>query len=116
MIIDTDEWISLAQAMDKLDMSDRAARRLAADLGIIHVFFGVQCIRIKDIKTLNASRRQRGNQDWIASSELASKASEKAVKSRMDRVARDGLTAKERRRNEFLSSGGASRGEKLRDS
>lgn len=113
MKIETDDWISLAEAMPMLKMSDRAARRLAADMELVHEFFGVKCIRREHVGLLNAHKRKRGNQDWIASGALAGEASKKAVESRMARVAKRGLTAAEKRRNAFLSSGKAAKGQKL---
>lgn len=115
MKIDTDDWIPLTDAMPLLKMSERAARRLAADMGLVHEFFGVKCIRRAQIDVLNAHKRRPGNQDWIASGALAGDAATKAVESRMARVAKRGVTAAERRRNAFLSSGKARRGAKLDD-
>lgn len=115
MKIETDDWLPLAEAMPLLKMSARAARRLAADMNLVQEFFGVKCIRRADVAVLNAHKRQRGNQDWIASSALAGAASLKAVESRLARVAKRGMTAAEKRRNAFLSSGKARSGAKLDD-
>ena len=115
MKIETDDWLPLTEAMPLLKMSDRAARRLAADMELVQEFFGVKCIRRADVAVLNAHKRQRGNQDWIASGALAGAAATKAVESRMARVAKRGLTAAEKRRNSFLSSGKARSGAKLDD-
>lgn len=113
MKIETDDWIPLVDAMPMLKMSSRAARRLADDMGLVKEFFGVKCVKRDDISVLNANKRRRGNQDWIASRELAGEAAVKAVKSRMRRISRAGLTAAEKRRNAFLSGGKARRGATL---
>ena len=115
MKIETDDWLPLAEAMPLLKMSARAARRLAADMGLVQEFFGVKCMRRADVAVLNAHKRQRGNQDWIAPGTLAGKAAAKDVQSRMARMAKQGLTAAEKRRNAFLSSGQARSGSKLND-
>lgn len=115
MKIETNDWLPLTEAMPLLNMSPRAARRLAADMGVVHEFFGVKCVRREHIDLLNANKRRTGNQDWIASHELAAAAAEKAVQSRMARVAKRGATAAEKRRNAFLSSGKARKGGKLND-
>jgi len=115
MKIETDNWLPLADAMALLGMSARAARRLAADMGLVHEFFGVKCIRRDSIDILNAHKRRRGNQDWIASGSLAGAAATKSVESRLARVRKRGLTAAEKRRNSFLSSGKARSGTKIDD-
>jgi hypothetical protein len=115
MKIETDDWLPLAEAMILLKMSVRAARRLAADMGLVHEFFGVKCIRREHVELLNAHKRQRGNQDWIASGALAGVAATKSVESRLARVAKRGMTTAEKRRNAFLSSGKARAGAKLDD-
>lgn len=115
MKIETDDWLPLAEAMPLIKMSARAARRLAADMELVREFFGVKCIRRADVAVLNAHKRQRGNQDWIASSALAGAAATRAVQSRLARVAKRGMTEAEKRRNAFLSTGRAAKGGKLDD-
>lgn len=115
MKIDTEDWMPLSEAMPLLEMSDRAARRLAADLGVVRIFFGVQCIKKKHIELLNSKKRRVGNQRWIASGEAAGEAAIKAVESRTARIEKQGFTEAERRRNTFLSSGKTRGGGKLND-
>ena len=86
MKIETDDWMPLAEAAGASGLSEAAARRLAHDLGIVQVFFGVKVIRRKDIETLQANRRRPGNQRWIADGEAAAADSLKAVANRMARL------------------------------
>lgn len=111
MKIETDEWLPLAEAARQAEMSLSTAHRLANSLGIVHEFFGVRVIQIKDIQTMRDNRKPMGNPDWISSHEAAAEAAVRAVKSRLRRVKRVGLTAAEKRRNERLASGMAKREE-----
>lgn len=103
MKIETDEWLPLAEAARQAGMSLSTAHRLAKSLGIIHEFFGVRVIRRKDIQTMTENRKPIGNPDWIGSHEAAAEAAVKAVKSRLRRVKRVGMTQAEKRRNAGLS-------------
>lgn len=109
MRIETDEWLPLAEAARQASLSLSTAHRLAKSLGIVHEFFGVRVIRRKDIQTMTENRKPIGNPDWIESHEAAAEAAVKAVKSRLRRVKRVGMTDAEKRRNAGLSSGTAKR-------
>lgn len=103
MRIETDEWLPLAEAARQASLSLSTAHRLAKSLGIVREFFGVRVVRRKDIQTMTENRKPIGNPDWIESHEAAAEAAVKAVKSRLRRVKRVGMTEAEKRRNSGLS-------------
>jgi hypothetical protein len=106
MKIDTDEWIPLADvSLHTKAIGGRTAYRLAAELGIIETFFGVKCIRRADVATLEAKRRLRGNQRWIADGEAAAEDAEAANERKRRRLAEQGPTKAEKARNKKLKSG-----------
>jgi hypothetical protein len=113
MKIDTDDWIPLADiGLYTTAIAGRTAYRLAADLGLIHEFFGVKCIRRADVATLEQKRRLRGNQKWIASGDEAAAAAEVANERKRQRLAEQGPTKAEKKRNQKLRSGAWSRSRK----
>jgi len=71
MKIDTDEWLPLIDAGKLAGLERTTALRLARSLGIVHTFFGVNVIRLSDVKTLAENRRKPGNPNWIESWEGA---------------------------------------------
>lgn len=113
MKIDTDDWIPLADiGLYTTVIAGRTAYRLAADLGLIHEFFGVKCIRRADVATLEEKRRLRGNQRWIADGEAAAEDAEVANERKRRRLAEQGPTKAEKARNKKLRSGAWSRSRK----
>jgi len=106
MKIDTDEWIPLSDVgLYTTAVAGRTAYRLAEYLGIVHVFFGVKCIRRSDVETMEKNRRPRGNASWIASQEAAAQAAELANERKRQRLAAQGPTKAEKKRNQKLRSG-----------
>jgi hypothetical protein len=106
MKIDTDDWVPLADiGLYTTAIAGRTAYRLADVLGLIHVFFGVKCIRRADVATLEEKRRLRGNQRWIADGEAAAAAAEVANERKRQRLARQGPTKAEKSRNRKLKKG-----------
>jgi hypothetical protein len=106
MKIDTDDWIPLADiGLYTTAIAGRTAYRLAADLGLVHQFFGVKCIRRADVATLEAKRRLRGNQRWIADGEAAAEDAEIANERKRRRLAEQGPTKAEKARNRRLRRG-----------
>lgn len=89
MKIETDDWLTLVDASAELGIPMATIRRLARDLGVMEVIFGVQVVRKRDLETLRKNRRRVGNQRWIADGEEAAADSLKAVASRMARLARE---------------------------
>jgi hypothetical protein len=113
MKIDTDDWIPLADiGLYTTAIAGRTAYRLADHLGLIHEFFGVKCIRRADVATLEQNRRLRGNQRWIADGEAAAEAAEIANERKRQRLAEQGPTKAEKKRNQKLRSGAWSRSRK----
>ena len=82
MKIETDEWVTLADACKTGGFSQPTGYRLAKSLGVIQVIFGVKVLKKSDIKTMKENRRRLGNPDWIKSYEAASEAAYKAIESR----------------------------------
>jgi hypothetical protein len=71
MQIETDEWLPVVEAGRMIDMDKKTALALARKLGIAQVFFGVNVMRLDDVKTLSTHRRTPGNPNWIESWEGA---------------------------------------------
>lgn len=113
MKIDTDDWIPLADiGLYTTAIAGRTAYRLADHLGLTHEFFGVKCIRRADVVTLEQNRRLRGNQRWIADGEAAAQDAEIANERKRQRLAEQGPTKAEKKRNQKLRSGAWSRSRK----
>jgi hypothetical protein len=110
MKIDTNEWITMAQACTEAGFSLSTGYRLAKQLKIVEVFFGVKCVRKIHVQTMRNNRRQVGNQDWIKSPELASEAAYKSVRSRLKRIRRSGITEGEKIRNAKIAEIGRTLG------
>ena len=103
MKIDTDDWLTLAEACKAAGLSQSTGYRLAKHLQIIEVFFGVKCVQKQDVSRMMHERRRVGNQRWIASSDDAAQAAIKSVESRLSRVEKHGHTKAEKKRNKRLS-------------
>ena len=71
MKIDTDDWMTLADACKLAGISQPTGYRMAKRLGIVESFFGVACVRKSDVATLEKNRRTPGNPNWIGSWEGA---------------------------------------------
>jgi hypothetical protein len=100
MNINTDEWLPLANIeQHSKTLRQRTAYRLAEELRLIHVFFGVKCIRKADVLTLESNRRPLGNRQWIESYEAAAAAAKAANASKSRRLKEAGPTKAEKKRN-----------------
>lgn len=97
MIVDTEKFTTLADGVRDAGFSQSTGYRLAKKLGIVFDFFGVKIMRKSDIKTLQDNRRRVGNQDWIASYDIAADAARAATKSRMERKKREADSAAAKR-------------------
>jgi hypothetical protein len=106
MKIETDDWIPLADiSLYTTALAGRTAYRLAKELGVIREFFGVKCIRRDDVATLEAKRRLRGNQRWIADGDAAAADAGAANEQKRQRLASEGPTKAEKKRNKMLQGG-----------
>ena len=83
MQIETDEWLPLIDAGKLAGLERSTALRLARSLGIVHTFFGVNVIRLADVKTLAEKRRKPGNPNWIESWEGAAADGSKGTPARI---------------------------------
>lgn len=110
MKIETDEWLTLAEAVALLGIPQKTLYRIADRLGLAVTVFGVRVVRKSDVGKLAAGRQAVGNPRWIESGEEASAAAAMATESRRARVAASGQTAAELRRNKRLAVIGATRG------
>jgi hypothetical protein len=110
MKIDTDEWVTLAEAVALLGIPQKTLYRIADRLELAATVFGVRVIRKSELGKLEGGRHAVGNPRWAESGDAASAAAEKATESRRARVAASGPTAAELRRNKRLAVIGATRG------
>lgn len=83
MQIETAEWLPVVDAGRIIDMDKKTALALARKLGIAQVFFGVNVMRLDDVKKLAANRRAPGNPNWIESWEGAAADGAKGAPARM---------------------------------
>jgi hypothetical protein len=109
MKIDTDDYITIADACAKTTMSPATFYRAARRLGLEVVIFGAKVVRKADVRRIEADKRPIGNPLWINSTEAASKAAMKAVRSRLRRIKEDGMTDAELNRGERISKARASK-------
>lgn len=110
MKIDTDEYIPLSDVPKLTGLSQSTAYRIAKRLGLVVEVFGVKIVRRDKLETIVDDRQPAGNPVWINDSEAASESAVRSVESRMDRIARCGETAREKRRNRNLAKVGAAYG------
>ena len=110
MKIETDDWVTLAEACKEAGLSQSTGYRLAKHLDVIAEFFGVKCVKKSDVDRMKSERRRVGNQRWIASGEQAAEDSAKAVESRLVRIKSSGITKAERRRNKQIAQIGRTLG------
>lgn len=94
MKIETNDWLTLAEAVEQTKLPQRTLYRIAERLGAISEFFGVKCVKKADIPAIVADRKRVGNPRWIESYEEASAAALAAVKSRKRRIAREKRASK----------------------
>ncbi|NBW16899.1 MAG: hypothetical protein EBR82_53870 [Caulobacteraceae bacterium] len=109
MKIDTDDWVTLAEACALAGLPTSTGYRIAKRLGVVKVVFGVRVVRKADIPRIKEDQKARGNPDWIASYDAAADASLRAVESRMKRIAADGLTEAEKTRGEKIKASRAAK-------
>lgn len=83
MRIETTEWLPVVDAGRMIDMDKKTALALARKLGVVQVFFGVNVIRLDDVRKLDANRRTPGNPNWIESWEGAAADGAKGTPARM---------------------------------
>ena len=104
MKIETDDWVAAGDAARESGVPQTTFYRAAHRLGLMAEFFGTKCIRKKDVAKVVAAKRERGNPDWIGSYDEARKAARLAVKSRLKRIEREGLTEAEASRGERIKA------------
>ncbi len=109
MIIDTDDYITIAEACATTKMSPATFYRAARRLGLEVVIFGAKVVRKSDIQRIEADKKPIGNPLWINSTEAASKAARKAVLSRLRRIKATGMTDAELSRGERISKARAAK-------
>lgn len=83
MRIETDDWVTVAEAAVEAKLDGSVARRMAQTLGLSQQIFGVWVIKRTDIATLAARKGRTGNPRWIEDYDEAASAAVKAVASRM---------------------------------
>lgn len=83
MKIETEDWITLADACKLAGIPQASGYRTAKRLGIVENFFGVACVRKRDVATIEANRRRPGNPNWIESWEGAAADAVKGTAARM---------------------------------
>lgn len=110
MKIETDDYIPLADVPKLTGLSPSTAYRIAKRLGFIVQVFGVNVVRKDCLDAMVDDRQPTGNPVWINDSEAASESALRSVESRMERVARCGETASEKRRNRNLAKVGTAYG------
>lgn len=110
MKIETDEWLTLAEAVAVLKIPQKTLYRIADRLGLVETVFGVRVVRKTDLPKLAGDRKSVGNPRWIEDGDEAGAAAIKATESRRRRVAAQGPTAAEVRRNKRLAVIGATKG------
>lgn len=98
MRIETDDWISVGDAVRASGIPQKTFYTIAKRLGFVVELFGTFCLRKKDVAKVVEARGVRGNPDWIGSGEAAAEAAMKAVKSRLRRIDREGMTEAEANR------------------
>lgn len=109
--IDTDDYIQIKDAAKIIGVSEPTARRMAKRLECIVTVFGRDIVKKSDVERMKTAKRDRiGNPDWIGSQDAAAAAARKSVKSRMRRIAREGLTKAEKQRIARLPKIGAELG------
>ena len=79
----SDEYTTMQEAAAYCKMPVRTVYRLARDIGVATVKYGRHLVPTKKLDTLKASRRTRGNPNWIASAEAAAGDAILAAKSRL---------------------------------
>lgn len=78
-----DEYTTMQEAAVYCKMPVRTVYRLARDIGVATVKYGRHLVPTKKLDTLKASRRGRGNPNWIASAEAAAGDAILAARSRL---------------------------------
>lgn len=78
-----DEYATMREAAAYCKMPVRTVYRLSRDIGVATVKYGRHLVPTKKLDTLKASRRTRGNPNWIASSKSAADDAILAAKSRV---------------------------------
>lgn len=104
MKIETDDWVPVSVAVRKSGIPQKTFYSIANRLEFVREFFGVLCIRKKDIQKVVEARGVPGNPNWIGSTEAAAAAAAKAVASRLRRIERDGMTEAELNRGERIKA------------
>ena len=88
MKIATTEWLTLAEACKLAGYPQASGYRVAKRLGLVETFFGVSCVRKRDVKTLEQNRRQPGNPNWIESGDAAAADGAQGTQARENKKAR----------------------------
>lgn len=78
-----DEYTTMQEAAVYCKMPVRTVYRLARDIGVATVRYGRHLVPTRKLDTLKASRRTRGNPNWIASAKSAADDAILAAKSRL---------------------------------
>ena len=81
-----EDFLTVKRAAELCDVSARTMYRLARDMGVLVVKYGVYLVAAENIPLLKKSKRTRGNPGWINNSELAAEAQAAALQSRMERI------------------------------
>lgn len=110
MKIETDDYIPLSDVPMLTGLSQSTAYRIAKRLGLVVEVFGVKVVRKDKLETISDDRKPTGNPVWINDSEAASESALRSIESRMERIARIGETAREKRRNRNLAKAGTAYG------
>jgi hypothetical protein len=97
-------WIRVSDIHEhEPQLAKRTAYREAKRLGLVVFVEGRMCIREEDVKKLLKAKRRVGNPVWIADSDAAAEACLRANEVKSDRLAKEGPTKAERRRNRMLA-------------
>ena len=104
MKIETNDWLSVAEAVKQSGIPQKTFYTIANRLGVVVEFFGTKCLRKKDVAKVVAARGRPGNPDWIGSYDKARKSALRAVESRMRRIEEVGMTEAELARSRRLPS------------
>lgn len=109
MKIETNDWVTLAEACKLTGLALSTCRRAARRLGALQVFFGAMVVRKSDLPRIVAEKKQTGNPDWIKSYDAAAAAGLRAVASRLKRIEAVGMTDAELTRGEKIKAAMAER-------